>query len=238
MPKHLISHTLIVLSCLQWLALPVQAQHQHGQPQAPTADSAEHTQQMDAVLKDAQVFSARALDLLSMGNALLEQGHAKKDAKLMLKGASLFESGTKLHEHGMHSLRDIHQGLRRHLMMAGIDEMAISDVQRRELQTRMNGLKTAMQEHHQKCQAEMLKSRQNASRLVDFGNQIMLQAQKSGNSDQMELGSQLLSTGLKLHQAHAHRRGGMGEEMDHAQSGMERQPMIRREIEIRKYHQP
>ena len=164
---------------------------------------------MQVMLKDSQIFAKRAVDLLVTGNKLIEQGLSKKDSKLMLKGSQLLQKGHVMHKQSMHALKQMQHQLKHHLMHAKVGDMQIPEAQMAEMQTQLKAMQEFIEHNHHQCQAEMSKISSKASTLIDFGNQMMEQALKSNNLEQIESGSQLLEAGMQLHMLLSHGMTGM-----------------------------
>lgn len=220
------------LTTLALLAGPALADHHQGassQQNQGQASADQHADNMQAVLKDSHIFAKRAVDLLVIGNKSIEQGLAKKDPKLMLKGSQLLQKGHAMHKQSMHALNQMQHQLKHHLMHAKVGDMQIPEAQMAEMQTQLKAMQDFIEQNHQQCKTEMSKISAKASTLIDFGNQMMEQALKSNNLEQIESGSQLLEAGMQLHMLQSHGMMGMQDEMSEEMSG----PMMRKEVEVR-----
>lgn len=213
------------------LASPALADHHQGAAdhQNQPAHGEQHSHDMQAVLKDSQTFAKRAIDVLMTGNKLLEQGQVKKDPKLMLKGSQLIQKGHAMHKQSMHALGQMQHQLKHHLMHAKVGDMQIPEAQMTEMQAQLKAMQEFIGHHHHQCQAEMSKIPAKASILIAFADQILEQALKSNNLEQIELASQVLEAGMQLHMLQSHGMMGMQDDMSDKMSG----PMMQKEVEVR-----
>lgn len=210
--------TFGTLTALSLTMAPALAQHQgHEMRQEIRRDihsegmnPAQHGAAMEAMMKYALMASQRSLDMMSLGNSLMEGALQKKDAKGMLTGAELAFKGHALHRHSMMGMEQLNAGLKEHLMHAKVGDLQLSEAQMNQLSAGMASLKKEIDAAMTACHQEMAKMAKNGAALMDQGNELMLKGKNDKNPELMLSGNELLMAGMKLqmslHGNHGQRR--------------------------------
>lgn len=209
------------------LATPALAEHHegHGKKQMSGPEfTAQHSAKMNAEIAHQKMAQERGLDLMKMGNEMLRKGKAKKDGKLMLAGARLLKMGHHMHEESMHALMETTENMKHHLMHAKVGDLTMSDAEMASLQKEMDQLKTSLDAYKNTCHVEKAQMPESAAMLVDMGNQTILDAVKNGDADKAQLGTEMMSMGMKMMGGDEHQKSG-----SHMEMRMEKEIKIIRE---------
>lgn len=230
--KNYFNQALLGLCSLTLLAVPATAAEMNhaaapahpaaAAPHAMGPDMMQHGQEMEQMMKNAMLSSQRSLDMLAMGNGLIEMGSQKKDGKMMSSGAQLAMHGLMMHMHSMMGLKKMSEGIKDHLMHAKVGDMQIPEKDMAAMQASMAMLKKEMDGAMAVCKPEMAKMSANANKLVSFGNEMMLKAKAAKDADMMLMGHEHMMMGMKLQMM----MQGMHEQMMSGMPGMQGNQMM------------